>query len=153
MVCNVNGEDRRRKAAFLLLALAAVIAVASAAFAVQINLASADIAQIGGTGQVSVNCPAAGNPCKVDKVTWTLSGTPPRVTQVKVDWTPASNAPASYTVYVTLYDNANNVVGSGSATQSGSSGSVTTTVPVSPNPDPKDVYKVEIVIVQTAFPA
>jgi hypothetical protein len=56
-------------------------------------------------------------------------------------------------VYVTLYDNANNVVGSGSATQSGSSDSVTTSVSVSgPSPiDPKDVVKVEIVIVQTAF--
>jgi len=33
---DVNGEDRRRKVAFLLLALAAVMAVASAAFAVTI---------------------------------------------------------------------------------------------------------------------
>jgi hypothetical protein len=147
----VNGEDRRRKVAFLLLALAAVITVASAAFAVQINLSSEDIAQIGGTGQVSVNCP--GNPCQVSKVTWTISGSAPfRVTAVNVQWTPASSeATASYTVYVTLYDSANNVIGSGSATQGGSSSSVTTSVPVSPNPDPKNVYKVEIVIVQTAF--
>jgi len=34
----VNGEERRRKVAFLLLALAAVMAVASAAFAVEITL-------------------------------------------------------------------------------------------------------------------
>jgi hypothetical protein len=85
-------------------------------------------------------------------VTWTISSTAPyRVTAVNVKWTPASNAPASYTVYVTLYDNLGNIIGSGSATQSGSTTSVTTSVPVSPNPDPKDVYKVEIVIVQTAF--
>ena len=151
----MNGEDRRRKAAFLLLALAAVMAVASAAFAVQISLSSADIAQIGGTGQVGVNCP--GNPCQVSKVTWTISGTPPRVTEVKVQWTPASSATtASYTVYVTLYDNGDNIIGSGSATQSGSSSPpVTTTVPVSGSSpiDPKNVYKVEIVIVQTAFGA
>jgi uncharacterized protein (UPF0333 family) len=151
MVCNVNGEDMRRKTAFMLLVLAVVIAVVSAAFAVQISLSSADIAQIGGTGQVSVNCPAAGSPCQVSKVTWTISGTTLKVTAVNVQWTPASNAPASYTVYVTLYDNLGNTVGSGSATQSGSTSSVTTSVPVSPNPDPKDVYKVEIVIVQTAF--
>jgi hypothetical protein len=144
----VNGEDRRRKVAFLLLALAAVMAVASAAFAVQIDLSSADIAQIGGTGQVSVSCPA--NPCQITRVTWTLSGTPPRVTEVKVVWTPASSS-GSYTVYVTLYDGSNNIVGSGSATQGGSSSSVTTSVSISPNPDPKNVYKVEIVIVQTAF--
>jgi hypothetical protein len=54
-------------------------------------------------------------------------------------------------VYVTLYDGSNNIVGSGSATQGGSSSSVTTSVSISPNPDPKNVYKVEIVIVQTAF--
>jgi hypothetical protein len=144
----VNGEDRRRKVAFLLLALAAVMAVASAAFAVQITLNDSDIARIGGTGQVSVSCPVSG--CQISKVTWTLSGTPPRVTEVKVEWTPASSS-GSYTVYVTLYKGASTIVGSGSASQSGSSGSVTTSVSISPNPDPKDVDKVEIVIVQTAF--
>jgi hypothetical protein len=146
---DVNGEDRRRKVAFLLLALAAVITVASAAFAVQITLNESDIAQLGGTGQVDVSCPA--NPCEITRVTWTLSGTPPRVTQVNVKWTPASSS--EYKVYVTLYKDASTIVGSGSATQSGSSSPVTTPVPVSPvapytSIDPKDVYKVEIVIVQ-----
>jgi hypothetical protein len=120
---------------------------------VLISLSSTNIAQIGGTGLVDVNCP--GNPCQVSKVTWTISGSAPyRVTAVNIQWTPASSAAtASYTVYVTLYDSANNVIGSGSATQGGSSSPVTTTVPVSgPSPiDPKNVYKVEIVIVQTAF--
>jgi hypothetical protein len=141
---------RKRKAiGAVLLALAALM-TAYAAYAVLIDLSSTNIAQLGGTGQVSVNCP--GDPCQVDQVTWTISGSAPfRVTAVNVKWTPASNAPASYMVYVTLYDNANNVVGSGSATQSGSTTSVTTSVPISPNPDPKNVYKVEIVIVQTAF--
>jgi len=147
----VKGEDRRRKVAFLLLVLAAVITVASAAFAVQITLDESDIAQLGGTGQVSVSCPA--NPCEVDEVTWTISNTAPyRVTHVNVKWKPASSASsAQYKVYVTLYDNSDNIVGSGSATQGGSANAETTSVPVSPNPDPKDVYKVEIVIVQTAF--
>jgi hypothetical protein len=143
---------RKRKAiGAVLLALAALM-TAYAAYAVLIDLSSTNIAQLGGTGQVSVNCPAAGDPCQVDQVTWTISGSAPfRVTAVNVKWTPASNAPASYMVYVTLYDSANNIVGSGSATQSGSTTSVTTSVPISPNPDPKNVYKVEIVIVQTAF--
>jgi hypothetical protein len=70
---------------------------------------------------------------------------------VKVEWTPASSS-GSYTVYVTLYRGTSTIVGSGSASQPGSSSSVTTTVPIStPYPDPKDVDKVEIVIVQTAF--
>ena len=123
--------------------------LAYAAYAVLIGVAQ--VAQLGGTGQVSVNCPTAA-PCQVDQVTWTITTTAPfRVTHVNVKWTPASDAPASYTVYVTLYDSLGNPVGSGSNTQSGSTTSVTTSVPVSPNPDPKDVYKVEIVIVQTAF--
>jgi len=139
-----------------LLAVAALM-LAYAAYAVLIGLSSADIAQLGGTGLVSVNCPTA-DPCQVDQVTWTISSLAPfRVTAVNVKWTPASSASsASYTVYVTLYDGSNNIVGSGSATQSGSSSSVTTSVSVSPvspytSIDPKDVYKVEIVIVQTAF--
>jgi hypothetical protein len=142
---------RRKAIGAVLMALAALM-TAYAAYAVLITLSSADIAQLGGTGLVTVNCPTAA-PCQVEQVTWTISSSAPfRVTAVNVKWSPASSS-ASYTVYVTLYDNANNVVGSGSATQSGSSGSVTTSVSVSgPSPiDPKDVVKVEIVIVQTAF--
>jgi hypothetical protein len=143
---------RKRKAIGAVLMALAALMMAYVAYAVLIGLSSTDIAQLGGTGQVSVNCPAAGDPCKVDQVTWTISSTAPfRVTAVNVKWTPASNAPASYKVYVTLYDGSNAIVGSGSATQAGSTTSVTTSVPVSPNPDPKDVVKVEIVIVQTAF--
>jgi hypothetical protein len=142
---------RRKAIGAVLMALAALM-TAYAAYAVLINLSSADIAQLGGTGLVTVNCPTAA-PCQVEQVTWTISSSAPfRVTAVNVKWSPASSS-ASYTVYVTLYDNANNVVGSGSATQSGSSDSVTTSVSVSgPSPiDPRDVVKVEIVIVQTAF--
>jgi hypothetical protein len=142
---------RRKAIGAVLMALAALM-TAYAAYAVLIDLSSADIAQLGGTGLVTVNCPTAA-PCQVEQVTWTISSSAPfRVTAVNVKWSPASSS-ASYTVYVTLYDNANNVVGSGSATQSGSSGSVTTSVSVSgPSPiDPRDVVKVEIVIVQTAF--
>jgi hypothetical protein len=143
----------RRKAMGAALLAVAALMLAYAAYAVLIGLSSTNIAQLGGTGQVSVNCPVAGDPCQIEQVTWTISSTAPfRVTHVNVKWTPASNAPASYTVYVTLYNDANSVIGSGSATQSGSTTSVTTSVPIStPYPDPKDVYKVEIVIVQTAF--
>jgi hypothetical protein len=146
---------RRRTVGAILMAAAALMA-AYAAYAVLISLASTNIAQLGGTGLVSVNCP--GDPCQVSEVTWTISNTAPyRVTNVNVKWKPASSAAtASYTVYVTLYDSSNGIVGSGSQSQSGSADAVTTSVPVSPvspytSIDPKDVYKVEIVIVQTAF--
>jgi hypothetical protein len=142
----VNGEDRRRRVAFLLLALAAVMAVASAAFAVLINLTSADVDQLGGTPIVDVNCPA--NPCQISRVKWVLTSSYPYlVDQVRVNWQTASTT-GSYTVYVTLFDASNNPISGGSATQAASSSPVSTYVDVSPNADPAQVYKVQIVIVQ-----
>jgi hypothetical protein len=146
----VNGEDRRRKVAFLLLALAAVMAVASAAFAVTIGLTSADVDQLGGTGNVDVLCPA--NPCQISRVKWVLTSSGPYgpylVDRVQVNWQTRETSGASYTVYVTLLDSSNNPISGGSATQSAQSSAVTTTVDVTPNVDPAQVYKVQIVIVQ-----
>jgi hypothetical protein len=145
----MNGEDRRRrKAAFLLLALAAVMAVASAAFAVTIDLRSADVDQLGGTDIVNVLCPAA-DPCQINRVKWVLTSSYPYlVDQVRVDWQTRETSGASYTVYVTLFDASNNPISDGSATQSASSSPVSTYVDVSPDADPAQVYKVQIVIVQ-----
>ena len=144
----MNGEDRRRKVAFLLLALAAVMAVASAAFAVSISVAGVD--QLGGTPIVGVDCPAAGDPCQINRVKWVLrSSYPYLVDQVKVEWQTASTT-GSYTVCVTLFDNASppNAISGGCATQSASSSPVSTYVDVSPDADPAEVHKVQIVIVQ-----
>jgi hypothetical protein len=144
---DVNGEDRRRKVAFLLLALAAVMAVASAAFAVTINLTSAEVDQLGGTPIVDVYCPA--NPCQINRVKWVLTSSYPYlVDQVRVDWQTRETSGASYTVYVTLLNASNNPISGGSATQAASSSPVSTYVDVSPNADPAQVYKVQIVIVQ-----
>jgi hypothetical protein len=143
----VNGEDRRRKVAFLLLVLAAVMAVASAAFAVQINLTSAEVDQLGGTPIVNVNCPA--NPCQINRVKWVLTSSYPyEVDRVLVQWQTRETSGASYTVYVTLFDNSGNPISSGFATQAASSSPVTTNVNVSPDADPAEVYRVQIVIVQ-----
>jgi hypothetical protein len=143
---DVNGEDRRRKVAFLLLALAAVMAVASAAFAVTINLTSAEVDQLGGTPIVDVYCPA--NPCQISRVKWVLTSSYPYlVDRVLVQWQTRETSGASYTVYVTLFDNSGNPISSGSATQAASSSPVTTNVDVS-DADPAEVYKVQIVIVQ-----
>lgn len=110
-------------------------------------MTSSEVAQLGGTGLVDVNCPA--NPCQVSKVSWTLTGTAPfRVDRVNVQWTTAKTTGATYTVYVTLYDSANTVISSGSANQPASSSQVTTVVDVNPNVDPRDVYRVEVVIVE-----
>jgi hypothetical protein len=144
----VNGEDRRRKVAFLLLALAAVITVASAAFAVQISLSSSAIDQLGGTQRVEVYCPAAGDPCQINRVKWELTSSAPfLVDKVVVKWNTRETSGASYKVYVTLFDDSDNAISSGSATQAASSTEATTTVDVS-DVDPAQVYKVQIVIVQ-----
>jgi hypothetical protein len=143
----VNGGDRRRKVAFLLLALAAVMAVASAAFAVQITLSSSNVDQLGGTQLVDVNCPA--NSCQINKVKWELTSSL-KVDKVKVQWQTASTS-GSYKVCVTLFDDASpipNAISGGCATQAADSSSVTTIVDVSPDADPAQVYKVQIVIVQ-----
>ena len=142
----MNGEDRRRRVAFLLLALAAVMAVASAAFAVTIDLRSADVDQLGGTPMVDVNCPA--DPCQISRVKWVLrSSYPYLVYQVKVVWQPASSS-SEYTVCVTLFDNSGNPISSGCETDVSGSGSIDTYVNISPDADPAEVYKVQIVIVE-----
>ena len=142
----VNGGDRRRKVAFLLLALAAVMAVASAALAVEITLGSTAIDQLGGTDQVEVYCPV--NSCQITRVKWTLTSSYPYlVDKVKVVWQTRETTGASYTVYVTLFDNNGNAISGGYQTQPASSSAVTTEVDVD-NVDPSQVYYVQIVIVQ-----
>ena len=104
----------------------------------------ADVADIGGTFPVDVECPA--NPCEVTRVTWSISGPPFQVTAVNVEWTPRNSG--SYTVFVVLYDSTVTIISSGSATVTVTAGSsTTTTVNVSPA-SPRDIYYVEIVIVQ-----
>jgi hypothetical protein len=143
-VCDVNGEDRRRKVAFLLLALAAVMAVASAAFAVEITLSSSDVARIGATPQVEVYCPVSG--CQITRVTWTLSFPPPRVTAVNIDWEPA--AAGTYTVYVVLYRSDGTTIAGYGSTSVTVSGPTTTSVPVGAV-NPAHIYYVEIAIVES----
>jgi hypothetical protein len=131
----------------LLSALLGAIAFSAAAYAVAIGLTSTDIDQLGGAGNVDVYCPA--NPCQITRVKWVLTSSAPYlVDRVLVQWQTRETTGASYTVYVTLLDNSNAIIASGSATQAASSSSVTTTVDVSPNVDPAQVYKVSIVIVQ-----
>jgi hypothetical protein len=150
----VNGEDRRRKAAFLLLALAAVMAVASAAFAVEISLSSSDVARIGATPQVEVYCPSiSGGQCKITRVTWSVDfpPPPPRVTAVNIEWSPA--ATGTYYIYVVLYKSGGSTIeGYGSTSVSiTSTGPTTTTVNLASPANPRYIYYVEIAIVQTAF--
>ncbi|MEM1742688.1 MAG: hypothetical protein QXK95_01845, partial [Nitrososphaerota archaeon] len=120
-----------------------------AAYSVAITLNDTDIQRLGGTGQVQIICPAQG--CKIDKVTWTLTGTPLRVSEVNIRWTPnqpESGSTITYTVYVYLYNKDGNIAGSGSRDE-GMTGEVTTTIiPLGDLIDPKDIEKIEIIIVE-----
>ncbi len=128
-------------------ALLAALAVSAAAYAVAIALTSSDIDQLGGTGNVDVYCPA--NPCQISRVKWVLTSSYPYlVDRVLVEWQTRETSGASYTVYVTLLDATNAPIAGGSATQPASASPVTTSVDVSPNADPAQVYRVSIVIVQ-----
>ena len=138
-----------RKRLIPLIALLMILAVVAAAYSVAISLGSTDIDQLGATSKVEVYCPA--DPCSISRVKWEMTTSAPyKVDKVKVDWTPASSDPSvSYTVYVELYGSTGDTpLAYGSATQSGSSASVTTPVDVDPNADPYEVKYVRIVIVQ-----
>jgi hypothetical protein len=65
-----------------------------------------------------------------------------------VQWQTRETTGASYTVYVNLLDSSNAILAGGSATQAASNIPVTTNVDITPNVDPVQVYKVNIVIVQ-----
>jgi hypothetical protein len=137
----------RRKAMGAALLAVAALMLAYAAYAVLIDLRSVDVDQLGGTPIVNVNCPAA-DPCQISRVKWVLmSSYPYLVDQVRVDWQTRETSGASYTVYVTLFDNSGNPISSGFATQPASSLPVSTYVDVS-DADPAEVYRVQIVIVQ-----
>lgn len=128
---------------------------ASAAYAVTISLSSSNIMPIGGTGLVAVNCP--GTPCTVSQVTWTLDTLAPHyVVKATVSWTPGVSG--NYQVCVNLYDMNRNLLNNGSSctSASGLTGGTATTTDVpfsgsgSSRPDPKNIYSVEVIIVQTA---
>lgn len=130
----------------ILLGLLITVLAASAAYAVMINLSSGDVNQLGGTPAVDVYCPA--QTCQITRVSWVITTSPPLVDRVNIHWSTAKTSGATYLVYVSLYDNTNSIITSGSATQPASSTPVITSVDVTPNAAPREVYKVEVVIVE-----
>lgn len=141
----MSAEDRKRKFAFLLLALAAVVAVASAALAVEISMGSSNVDRLGATPQVDVLCPA--DPCQVTRVRWVITSSYPyEVDQVRVQWTPATTN--NYYVYVTLFDSGSSAISGGAAFVAVTGGTSTDTLVDVTNVDPRNVYKIQIVIVE-----
>jgi len=128
------------KKALVLLALALLVLPV---YAVLIDLSPSSIDQIGGTGKVDVQGP--GN---VSRVKWILTSSRPyRVNKVIIRWD-ANNDDSKYTVYVTIYDNTGSDIAYGSASDQGGSGTIETTINLNTSVDPKDIYKVEIIIVE-----
>lgn len=134
----------RASASILMAVLLGLLVTAS--YAVLISLSSSDVNALGGTGLVDVHCPAS--PCQITRVSWTLTTSAPYlVDRVNIQWTTAKPSGATYMVYVVLYNDVGTVISSGSATQAASSSAVTTVVDVA-NVNPRDVYRVEVVIVE-----
>ena len=134
------------KGAGVIIFLALSSIMISAVYAVSLNLDSGNVAQVGGTGTVDVQCPASG--CTIDSVKWVVDSNPPyKITGATIDWTTADSG-ATYTVYLTVYDNTDTVIASGSATQTGDTNPVSTTIDFGNSIDAKDIYKVEVVIVE-----
>jgi hypothetical protein len=124
-----------------------LLLAASAAFATAITLSSVNA--IGGTGLVTVNCPAS--PCSVTSVTWGLQAAAPFYVQsATVAWTPSFTGSAQ--VCVNIYTGASTTPTAGAcATASGltSGTATTTTVTFSTAVNPQAVDKVEVIIAQT----
>jgi hypothetical protein len=137
----------------LLMLLGGAILTVSAAYAASMSLSSSNVMALGGTGSVSVNCPASG--CAVSQVAWTVSSsssTAPTISGAKVTWTTAQTSGHNYDVYVTIFSGTT-VVGSGSATQAASGSAVTTSVTItaaSGSITPASLDHVEVDIVQTS---
>jgi hypothetical protein len=123
-----------------------LLLAASAAFATAITLSSVNA--IGGTGLVTVNCPAS--PCSVTSVTWGLQAAAPFYVQsATVAWTPSFTGSAQ--VCVNIYDSTSTLKAGAclSSPQTVTQGSSTTTsFSFSPAVNPKDIYNVEVIIAQ-----
>ena len=133
-----------KKYVIALLVAIAIVGVIAPAFAVQITVGNT--AAIGGTGEVSVSCPASG--CVIDRISWVQDTSAPfDVTAVNVTWTPASSS-ATYVVYVIVEDSTNAIIASGSVEQAGSATQVSTIVPLDTAVQPENIYFVRVIITE-----
>jgi hypothetical protein len=137
----------------MMLLLTGTILTVSAAYAASITMASTAVRAIGGTGQVTINCPMSVT-CSITAVSWTINapGTAaPTVTGLTLTFGSALSGTTAnlYTVYVTLW-NGVTVQSTGSVagvTGTSTSASITT---LSASTTPSQVTSIEVDIVQTA---
>lgn len=118
--------------AILLLLLAGV-----SVLAVALSVTAKGVA---GSDKVDVECPV--DDCAVT-VGWVLDSDYENVVGCEITWTPISGKTVSIACIV--YDSGGNLLSKGIATGQTSS---PTEVDLNPNVDPKDIYKVKVVIVE-----
>ena len=141
-----------RKAQFgaLALLLGGTLLAVSAVYAASITMSSSSVMALGGTGQVTLNCPAS--PCSISSLTWSITGPPsaaPTITGATVTMTLAGTSSNKYTVYVTLYGSGSTVLTSASATNIAGA-ATSATVTISGSITPAQIQGVEVDVVQTA---
>ncbi|MEM2773500.1 MAG: hypothetical protein QXX82_03740 [Nitrososphaerota archaeon] len=95
---------------------------------------------VAGSDKVDVSCPVDG--CAVT-VGWVLDSDYENVDKCRIEWTPIQGKTVSIACIV--YDSGGNLLSKGIATGQTSSPTV---VDLDPNVDPKDIYKVKVVIVE-----
>ena len=127
----------------------AALLVAGAAYAVWLTLNSEDVARIGGTGLVQVLSPTTNG--NVNEVLWQTDTNTGYVTGVDVNWTPAETG--TYLVHVNVYDGNQNMLTSGTTTETIQAADVgadrVTSVPLAQSVDPSQLVYVEVIITQT----
>jgi hypothetical protein len=133
----------------LALLLGGTLLTVSVAYAASITMSTTSVMALGGTGQVTLNCPAT--PCSISSLTWGITGPPtaaPTVNQAVVTMTLAGTSSNHYTVYVTLFGSGATVLTSASqANVAGASTSATVTI--SGSISPSAIVSVEVDVVQT----
>ncbi|MEM1731268.1 MAG: hypothetical protein QXY26_09110 [Ignisphaera sp.] len=99
---------------------------------------------VAGSDKVDVECPVGsygGQDCAVT-VGWVLDNNYEMVDKCKIEWTPIGK---TVSIACIVYDSSGGFLSSGKATGQSSS---PTEVDLDPNVDPKDIYKVKVVIVE-----
>ncbi len=128
----------------------ALLFALSTVYAVQLTLDSDSVSRAGGTGLVAVLSPEADDTVNSVNFTAGCVGTTCGITGVNIEWDPAETG--DYTIIVLLYDQTQNVLVSGQATTTITTTTttpVTTSVTFASPVNPKDVYYVEVMIIQT----
>ncbi len=136
------------KKRIVLVGILSLFLALSTAYAVQLTLNPDSVSRAGGTGIVSVSSPEFDGTINSANFTAGCVDTTCGITGVNIVWDPAETG--NYTIIVILYDSLSNVLATASvSTTVGTLGTTTTTLTFNQPVNPKDVYGIEVMIVQT----